>query len=521
MTLALIPFLLTALAVSPNLLENSGFELPDASGWKIAADGAVDHGLAHSGKASLRLTVPGSAAISWYQATQRVLPVKRGATYTISAYVRTKSVSDGVGAYVSVAFFDRAGKRLGYADSPVKVKGTSNWRPLTATGHIPDGTLEMHAVLVIHGHGTAWFDDVQLEEGPTPTPYQPSLADVAEHARRAAEAQAAAAWLGALPQRLPGQARIAILDETFPAGDCQPSDPAVLAKALTAAGYACVRITAQQLANPVYLDPTAFELLMIPSGDAFPADADHALVAYLQHGGVLLTTGGYALDRPLIRFQGKWCLSESLPVGNAPATAAFPTGSGAWQKGSNRPQSAEIRSASGPNQSAALELHTAAISGSRRLRPAWRGGCRRAGRSPRFGRGVTSVPRGWRSNGGSPMARGGRTSCRFPHIGDNTRCFPAISLTGATTPAWVAAGRVITSARRTRGGCSLAFPPTAPPGTSRTACGWPTCACGPTRPGTCASLRRTSTPVGPASATPCFPSRSKSARSIPRFRCVT
>ena len=100
---------------------------------------------------------------------------------------------------------------------------------------------------------------------------------------------------------------------------------------------------------------------MIPSGDAFPAEAGHALVAYLHRGGALLTTGGYALDRPLVRFQGKWCLSESLPIGDAPATAAFPGGAGLWRPGSNRPQGAEIRPASGPNHSPAVELHTAVL----------------------------------------------------------------------------------------------------------------------------------------------------------------
>jgi hypothetical protein len=361
MTLALIPFLLTTLAVSPNLVENSGFELSDGNGWQIAAEGRVDHGVAHSGKASFCLSVPGSAAVSWYQATQRVLPLKRGATYTISAYVRTKGVRDGAGAYVSIGFYAGAGKRLGYADSPVKLKGDSDWRQLTASGRIPDGSSVMRAVLVLHGHGTAWFDDVQVEEAPNATPYQPSSADATEQARRAAEARAAAAWIGELPPRRPGQARVAILDEAFPAGDCQPSDPAVLAHALSGAGYACSRISAQQLGNAAFLKPAEFALLVIPSGDAFPADADHALVAYLSGGGALLTTGGYALDRPLVRFQGKWCLSESLPTGNAPATPAFPAAIRFWRTGSNRPQGAELRAAAGPDQSAAVELHTAAL----------------------------------------------------------------------------------------------------------------------------------------------------------------
>ncbi len=39
---------------------------------------------------------------------------------------------------------------------------------------IPAGTSVIKAVLVIHGHGTAWFDDAQFEEGATATEYRAS-----------------------------------------------------------------------------------------------------------------------------------------------------------------------------------------------------------------------------------------------------------------------------------------------------------------------------------------------------------
>ncbi|MEN6496906.1 MAG: hypothetical protein ABFD16_21660 [Thermoguttaceae bacterium] len=361
----LLPLAVVALSGAPNLLDNSGFEMDGTAGWKFSlpagTSGEADADVAHAGKAACRLAIPESAAVTWYMASREALPAKRGASQVVSAYVRTKDVRDGVGAYVSVAFFNASGKRLAFADSAQKLKGTNDWQRLTATAQVPDGASTAQAVLVVHGRGTAWFDDVQLEDGTAPTAYRRSPQEVQQQAEREAEAALAATWARELPARKPGQARVAILDERFPAGNGHPSDPAVLERSLAAGGYAVARLSAERLANPAFLTPSQFDLLVIPTGDAFPAGAHRALVAYLRHGGAMVTMGGYALDRVLVHFQGAWSTPESLPVGNGPAVELFREGTAGWSLGSNRPQRPVLRAAAGPSQMPALELHTEAL----------------------------------------------------------------------------------------------------------------------------------------------------------------
>ena len=347
-----------------NLLDNSGFELQGVAGWQTSlppgTSACADASIKRSGKASCRLTIPATAPVSWYSAFRDVAPLKLNASYTISAYVRTEGVRDGAGAYISLALFDRAGKRLSYADSREHLQGTGDWRRLSATIQVGADAAEMRAFLLIHGHGTAWFDDAQVEEASAASDYHPSSADALEQVRLDAQADAAAQWGRSAPRR-DGQARVAILDEKFPAGEGCPSDPAVLERAFLGAGYAATRLSAAQLANPMILDAAEIDLLVIPSGDAFPTAAHPALLAYLEHGGALLTTGGYAFDRPLLQFHGNWTTPESLPLGDGPSAALFPADVSAWKTGANHPKQPTLQKAAGPAGGPGIELHTDAL----------------------------------------------------------------------------------------------------------------------------------------------------------------
>ena len=220
-----------AAAASPNLLENGGFELHSArsagaTGWTafMAPGGgtAVDTTTAHSGQGSFRLFVPPTAPLNWYQVHRSVVPIRRGAACTLSGWVRTRDVGGGAGAYLSLNCFDGAGKRLAFFDSPGKAVGTAEWQRLTTTAAITDGTSELRVILCLHGQGTAWFDDVQVEEGKAATPYQPAAADAAALERHAADVQAAAPWIAALPPRPEGHARVAVLDMGLAGNTAEP-----------------------------------------------------------------------------------------------------------------------------------------------------------------------------------------------------------------------------------------------------------------------------------------------------------
>jgi len=366
-------FLFSLHAASPNLLENGGFDFysardAKAEGWQVSHQAnmtcVADASVSRSPAASLKVSVADNAPLEWYTASRTVQPLKSRAAYTLGAWVRTDRVCGGAGAYVSLNFFDIHGKRLSYFDSPSRAAGSGDWRLITTTGTVPDGASRMVAILCVHGRGTAWFDDVQVELGSTATAFQPAAADALRRERETAETRSAAAWLAALPPRPAGRGRIAVLAmDTPPSSTACPSDPATLVAAFSAAGHAAFPVTPEQIANRRFLEPEQIDLLVVPTGDAFPAAARGALVNYLQQGGAFLSTGGYAFDRPLVRTHSAWLNPDDLPIPDAPLTALDPQSMNAWRPSSNRPGGPSLRTVAGPQGLSAVELTTPGLTG--------------------------------------------------------------------------------------------------------------------------------------------------------------
>lgn len=65
-------------------------------------------------------------------------------------------------------------------------------------------------------------------------------------------------------------------------------------------------LNAQELSDAATFTSESFDLLIVPTGAAFPAEAVPALFAFLQDGGDLLTTGGYAFDDVFYRDGKGW-----------------------------------------------------------------------------------------------------------------------------------------------------------------------------------------------------------------------
>ena len=325
-------------ALAQNLLAQSSFEEETLRAWQINSLSGLDSGrdikFAHSGAASYRISVPTNTPVGWYSLTQSLTKFDAASPYTMSAFVRTDGVKDGAGASISMNFYRADGNRISYADSREKLTSAKEWTRLETSLAIPDGTREVRAILTVNGHGTAWFDDVQLEKGSSATPYAPG------------------------PEMGSARSRIAILAGTYPADDCAPSNVSVLSKVLTDAGCQCVSIDAKQAADPAFLDPTRFDIFIVPTGNFFLAKAHEALVHYLHSGGALLTTGGYAFDRPLVDYAGKWMRPEDLPAGDQPATPLFAEGTAGWSQASNRTGSPHIESAKGPSGEPGVEIST-------------------------------------------------------------------------------------------------------------------------------------------------------------------
>lgn len=330
-------------AVAANLILNSGFE--DAAGDGVIAEGwsvpetpaggrnCVTDAVAHSGRFSHTLVVPEASPVTWYQVRQNVPGLRPGTTVTLSVYVRTEKVRDGAGAYCSLNCFAADGQRIGIFDAADKLQGTSDgWVRQFVTATVPPGSVESVVILTLHGHGAAWFDDVQLEEGAQPTAYRLSAAD--EEAARLAEAQRAEAerLAPSLGLRPGARGHVAILRDDLPPDGCA-SDPVRLGSWLQDAGYGVAYLNAAQLSNPFVLRgplgqaasdlAPPFDLLVLPYGGAFPASAARALKSYLRQGGAFLSTGGYAFDTQLVRYQDRWFRPEDLPRPDGPSVTVL------------------------------------------------------------------------------------------------------------------------------------------------------------------------------------------------------
>lgn len=305
-----------------NLISNSGFEFPPKEKvppikWSFNlppnGEAVIDWTIFHSGKASLRIYVPPDAPLGWYSAYQEFPLSPRNQHLTLSVYVRTKDVHGGAGAYCSINFF-HGDTRISFHDSEEKLAGNSDWKRIHTSAVVPPGTTRMTIILVLHGYGTAWFDDVQLEFGDEPTAYVPSSYDKEIIDRLTQSEEKGKEFIEKMKAKREQGKDIAIFyEEGFPKTSGTPSISA-LSDTLREAGYKPYLIGSDELANPSILSPKNFDLLILPYGPYFPASATQALRQFLSSGGSMITIGGYAFDTPLFPVEGKWYEKGQIPI---------------------------------------------------------------------------------------------------------------------------------------------------------------------------------------------------------------
>ncbi|MBU0607926.1 MAG: beta-galactosidase, partial [Armatimonadetes bacterium] len=296
----------------------------DSGGTPPGGVNAVNDTRAHNGKFSHQITVPDAAPVNWYQVRQSIPMLTPGQTVTLSVYIRTENVRDGAGAYCSINCYSGADQRIGVFDAEAKVQGTATaWQRQVVTATIPAKTNRVVLILTVHGHGTAWFDDVQLEPGEQATDYGTSAVDREAAERAAAQKQAAEKLAASLHVPSGPRGTVAVLRDDLPADGCA-SSPERLGRWLSGAGYGVCFLNAEQLSNPFILrGPAAgaqggpllpFDLLILPYGGSFPATAAATAKNYLRQQGAFISTGGYAFDTLLVHGPDKWYKPEDLPV---------------------------------------------------------------------------------------------------------------------------------------------------------------------------------------------------------------
>ena len=361
--------LLAFAAGAQNLLMDSAFapkteegRLPP--GWKKAFDAGasctVDADVRHGASASLRFAAEKGSRV-WNMLSHEVKGFRGGTPYTVSAWVRTQDLEPGALAYISLNCFAGT-KRLAANDSVQKLTGTKDWTRIVLTlPKLPQGTQEVRFVFCLHGGGTAWFTEPQVEAGAQATDWAVSPAEAEKTARLARQAREAAAWLKAKGLDAAGLPRAAVLDLDFGTGrnefGCM-SDPAAF-ETLLAGVCRPVRISGDEACNPSILCRTAFDLLVVPTGSAFPAGAAEPLVAFLAAGGRLLTCGGYAFDKPVVKIDGRWVAPQAV-VGDIPAgtvPVALPPAA-KWSPSADASTKTEIADAAGPSGERGVRIST-------------------------------------------------------------------------------------------------------------------------------------------------------------------
>lgn len=340
-----------------NLVFNSSFEMGSefggpAEGWDTpnCPEGGINQPTARkarTGRFCHQIAVPKEASVTWYQVTQEIVGASSGQTLTLSVYVQTENVHDGAGAYCSINCFNIAGSRIAYFDAQAKITGTvTQWQRQSVTATIPRGTTRVLVILTLHGRGTAYFDDVQLEKGEVATDYRPSSADIEAMKQSERERKEAEEFFRTVKVETGKRGVVAILNDNLPA-DGIASSPQRFGKWLLEAGYSVVYLNALQVSNRFILcgprgkpvnGGVPIDLLVLPYGGSFPASAIQSIKSFLRQDGAFFSTGGYAFDSLLVRYDGKWYRPKDLPMPNTPVVSVLNFDDGVlgdWSLGSD------------------------------------------------------------------------------------------------------------------------------------------------------------------------------------------
>ena len=118
-----------------------------------------------SGQPSAMISVPDGAAVSFYQYFLDLQGAREGEVYEFTALVRTENVTGGVGASLSIGTVDpkNSQNRIAAAESE-RLTGTMTWTAVRCAIFIPRGIETVRLLLLLHGNGQAWFDDVHVRK---------------------------------------------------------------------------------------------------------------------------------------------------------------------------------------------------------------------------------------------------------------------------------------------------------------------------------------------------------------------
>ena len=114
----------------------------------------------HSGKRCLKTVVAHGAEPTWVSTRQENLRLTPGFGYELSAWVRTKDVVGSVGMYIHVG---NTNNFMVISPMAQAKPGTNDWHKVSVQFTVPADCYSADLGTVLHGTGTAWFDDISLK----------------------------------------------------------------------------------------------------------------------------------------------------------------------------------------------------------------------------------------------------------------------------------------------------------------------------------------------------------------------
>ena len=268
-------------AAEHSYARNGGFERGTA-GWQTTT-GRTDLAESARGGDCLRVSGPASAR-------QDVFLASGTGTFTAAVDLRAEDIrppDGGAGyAYAAVYQTDAAGKLLTFRDFAL-VRDRADWQRHTFTFEtVAETQIVSLRFGVFNATGVAWFDNWTLVAGNRP--------------RRLDEVSEPRSSTGS-PAGVIGIFR----QDGFPVTGAA-SSPEVLRRILSAGGADVRFLDARELADARLLRPDTFDLVVLPYGESFPAEARANMTAYLHGGGGFISTGGYAFDSLFVADGPAW-----------------------------------------------------------------------------------------------------------------------------------------------------------------------------------------------------------------------
>ena len=300
------PESLPAGAGKSTLLEDGGFH-HQGRGWDwgpgceiVSAHGAPSPEVLH-------IKALGSST-----ARATILSPESGKTYTVHGFMRTREVEaleDGGGAVMMLGQYEFVGRKAADEHTFAKLTGTHDWTPFSYTflcalpseWRLETTWLELSLGLY-RAKGEAWFADVTVVEGPEVA----KTADVVPRGELKGYPS---------PSRK-SLANVAIWRDQVPVEGIA-SDPESIGHTLQSAGYKVEFITSAQLADSRQFSRERFDVVVLPYGASFPANAQAALQTFLKQGGSFFAAGGYAFNNPLLEGKGGW-VNETQALADDP-----------------------------------------------------------------------------------------------------------------------------------------------------------------------------------------------------------